>query len=62
MEFWILQPKMKILVLACTAFLAVMAGMEGMVECVLWGERSLLMQFSIKVTPVEVFVRGLIWL
>ena len=32
-------------------------GMEWwnrIVECVLWGERSLLIQFSIKVTPVEV--------
>ena len=31
-------------------------GMEwwnGIMECVLWGERSLLMQFSMKVTPVE---------
>ena len=30
-------------------------GMDGIVECVLWGEKSLLMQFSMKVT-VEVLL------
>ena len=32
-------------------------GMDGIVECVLQGERSLLVQFFIMVTPVEVCIK-----